>query len=143
MAPKKELQIAYGLAIVLFIVAVISYAGHSAKSPDPPLRMIYPTNAGKVLFDHQTHLEAGGYGLDCADCHHHPPGEGENRACGDCHGGPERRDAIVETCNQCHDPADYDPAKILKRSDAFHDQCVGCHRQYGAGPEACNACHVL
>lgn len=143
MAPKKQLQLAYGLAIVLFVIAVISYAGYSAKTPDPPLRMMYSTNAGKVLFDHQSHLKPQGYALACADCHHHPPGMEENWACGDCHGGPEQHGAMAETCNQCHDPADYDLAEILKRSDAFHDQCIGCHRQYGAGPEACNACHVL
>jgi hypothetical protein len=143
MAPNKQLQLAYGLAIVLFVVAVISYAGHSAKAPDPPLRMMYQTNAGKVLFDHQTHMTAKGYGLACADCHHHPPGEQDTRACGECHGGPERQAAIAETCQQCHEPDFFDPTEITKRSDAFHDQCIGCHRQYGSGPEACNACHVL
>ena len=143
MAPKKELQLAYGLAIVLLIVGFLSYAGYSAKAPDPPLRMMYHTNAGKVLFDHQAHLAAGGYGLACADCHHHPEGEDNTQACSACHGGPEQHATIAETCNECHDPDFYDLAEVSKRSDAFHDQCIGCHQQFGAGPVACNACHVL
>ena len=143
MAPKKELQLAYGLASVLFIVGFLSFVGYSAQSPDPPLRMMYQTNAGKVLFDHQTHLAVEGYGLDCADCHHHPYGDEVNWACGDCHGGPDRHEQIAETCNECHDPDFYDLTEVVKRSDALHDQCIGCHQQFGAGPTACNACHVL
>ena len=143
MAPKKELKLAYGLAIVLMVVGVLSFAGYSAKVPDPPLRMMYPTNAGKVLFDHQNHLAADRYGLACADCHHHPEGEDNTMACGDCHGSPEQHAAIAETCNECHDPDFYDLADVSKRSDAFHQQCIGCHEQFNAGPVACNACHVL
>jgi hypothetical protein len=27
--------------------------------------------------------------------------------------------------------------------DAFHDQCIQCHREFEAGPEECSQCHVL
>jgi Zn finger protein HypA/HybF involved in hydrogenase expression len=143
MAPKKELKLAYGLAIVLTVVGVLSFAGYSAKVPDQPLRMMYQTNAGKVLFDHQKHLADDRYGLACADCHHHPEGEDNTMACGDCHGVTENHETIAKTCNECHDPNSYDLAEVSKRSDAFHQQCIGCHQQFDAGPVACNACHVL
>jgi hypothetical protein len=35
------------------------------------------------------------------------------------------------------------------RQDAFHDQCGGCHEDYGAGPstasdrQECSRCHIL
>jgi hypothetical protein len=31
-----------------------------------------------------------------------------------------------------------------KRSDAFHQQCAGCHEDFGKGPAEsnCNGCHV-
>ena len=71
----KELQLAYRLAITLFIVGVASYAytAFSAKPPDEPIRVMYKTTAGKVLFDHKTHSADTGYGISCYDCHHHPP----------------------------------------------------------------------
>ncbi len=55
MTPKRELQIAYGLIIVLFFVGVISYAAFPAKTPEQPIRMMYKSVAGKALFDHKTH----------------------------------------------------------------------------------------
>jgi hypothetical protein len=51
MVLKKELQMAYGLAIVLFIVGVISYAAFPAKTPDRPVRLMFQSIAGNVLFD--------------------------------------------------------------------------------------------
>ena len=84
MTPKRELQIAYSLIIVFLFVGVISYAAFPAKTPDEPIRLMYKTVAGKVLFDHKTHLSDSGYGLACQDCHHHPeePEELEDSACG-------------------------------------------------------------
>jgi len=50
MDSKKELRIAYGLAVILLIVGVISYAAFSAKVPEEPIRLMFQTAAGKVLF---------------------------------------------------------------------------------------------
>ncbi|MGD2009937.1 MAG: hypothetical protein PVI76_02510, partial [Desulfobacterales bacterium] len=71
----KELQLAYRLAITLFVVGVAGYAytAFSAKPPGEPIRVMYKTTAGKVLFDHKTHSADAGYGISCYDCHHHPP----------------------------------------------------------------------
>lgn len=108
------------------------------------------------LFDHDTH--SYDYGLSCMDCHHemddfgmdpqrcsdcHEPGgygmsqltmaEAAHQSCIDCHsamGGP-----VEENCSSCHSPRG--------RTDAFHDQCMGCHEDVGKGPiEAnCEGCH--
>ncbi len=131
MTSKRELQIAYGMAIILFVVGFISYAAFSAKSPEQPLRLMFKCKAGKVFFDHQTHLSDMGYGLACRDCHHNLE-EGETEG--------------VSPCGDCHE-VDSDDEDIVKRMDAFHNQCIGCHKDFeagpGSGPEECSLCHVL
>ena len=49
-------------------------------------------------------------------------------------------DSKPEACGNCHEPDSEDP---VKRSDAFHLQCKGCHEEYGAGAVNCSECHVL
>ena len=144
MTPKKELQLAYGLIIILFLVGVISYAAFPAKSPDQPIRIMYKGVAGKVLFDHKTHASEVGYGLSCSDCHHHPEDEETSlRACGDCHQFLAEGQ-VPESCTECHDADEVEDTEIIKKTDAFHSQCEECHQESGAGPEEnrCSWCHV-
>ena len=145
MASKKHLQIAYSAAIILFVIGAFSYAAFSAKKPEQPVRIMFKAVAGKVLFDHKTHASGSGYGAACTDCHHHPAGQDSGfRACGDCHLPAESStDAHPEVCKDCHDPSDYEGVEILKKTEAFHAQCINCHKQIGAGPQECSACHVL
>lgn len=127
MNSNKELKLAYGLAIILLIVGVLSFAAFPAKSPDNPIRIMFKSAAGKVLFDHKTHRTADGYGISCADCHHTMEvGETED----------------VEACGDCHEP-ESDDEDFPKRSDAFHQQCIGCHEDFEAGPIECSACHII
>ena len=126
MAFKREQRFAYILAAVLLVVGVVCFAAFPEKTPDRPIRIMFQSIAGKVLFDHQTHTTASGYALSCADCHHTlEAGETEAQACLECH---ER---------QSEDP------DVPKRSDAFHRQCVNCHQEIEAGPKECNSCHVM
>ena len=127
MVSKKELQMAYGVAVILFIVGVVSYAAFPAKTPDRPVRLMFQSIAGNVLFEHNTHTAASGYGLSCRDCHHNLE-EGETEE--------------APACIECHEPQSEDP-EIPKRSDAFHQQCMNCHEQIEAGPQECASCHVL
>jgi len=146
MRSKKELKLAYGMAIALFIVGVVSYAytAFSAKPPELPVRIMYHSAAGKVLFDHKTHTADTGYGFSCYDCHHHPPDdESALRACGDCHNLPIETGQLPESCIECHDQDEIEGSEVSKRGDAFHFQCINCHKDAGAGPEDCNSCHVL
>lgn len=144
MAPNKELRLAYGLMVVLFVVGVITYAAFPAKTPDVPIRLMFKAVAGKVLFDHKTHTAESGYGLSCQDCHHHPADDDAAlRACGDCHNLPEKDPQFTEACAECHEPEDIEGTEMVKRGDAFHAQCIGCHKEYGAGAAECAECHVL
>ena len=129
MFSKKELQLVYGLAVIFLIVGVISYAAFSAQPPTrEPIRMMFPVAAGNVLFDHKTHTDVTGYGLSCGDCHHTLA---------------EDEYADAQSCEECHDPDEGDE-EVPKRSDAFHQQCAGCHEDFGKGPveSDCTGCHV-
>lgn len=83
-----------------------------------------PALGEEGLFDHDTHSQY--YGLSCTDCHHmYDPESGSSpQDCGACH---------MET------GSDYMPSL----TDSYHQQCIGCHKDFGAGPttENCNACH--
>lgn len=203
MPDKKNLKIAYAVAGICIIVAVIAYAAASAVTVEEPVRVHFKaTGTEDVLFQHAVHLEKYGYsctdchhaiaekvgkleascgtchesgvlgvpafgeeglfdhdmhsydfGLSCMDCHHemndfgmdpqrcsdcHSRADGDmgrvaHQSCIDCHygmGGPVEQD-----CSSCHSPRG--------RTDAFHDQCMGCHESEGKGPiEAdCAGCH--
>lgn len=129
MFSKKELQLVYGLAVVLLIAGIISYAAaFSAQPPREPVRMRFQVAAGNVLFDHKTHTTVEGYGLSCGDCHHTLA---------------EDEYADAQSCSECHDPDEGDE-DVPKYSDALHQQCGGCHAGFGKGPiqENCSGCHV-
>ncbi len=149
MTSKKQRMVMYGITCLLLLVAIVSYAAFPVQEPEEPLRIMYQTNAGRVLFDHKTHTSAQGYGLACTDCHHpHPEGEEiEPVSCALCHPPVPPDTKTPEFCIDCHDPSEITDPEIMKRSDAYHEQCIGCHEQYGAGPQAgsenCGQCHVL
>ena len=146
MTSKKDLQYAFGLAILFFVVGVFCYAAFPKKTPDPPVRMMFTSIAGKVLFDHKTHSAESGFGVSCFDCHHHP-GENEESllACRACHDpkGEEKPAKDKAACLECHGADEIEDAELMNRSDAFHAQCIGCHQDFGAGAQACASCHVL
>ncbi len=126
MVLKKEQQFAVIMAVVFFVVGVVCYAAYSQKVPEQPVRIMFDSIAGKVLFSHKTHLSDTGYGLSCNDCHHNL----------------EEGDTAAQSCLECHEPESEDQ-DMPKRSDAFHKQCINCHQEIDAGPRECNSCHVL
>jgi len=150
MTPQKELKLAYSMAIALLIVGVLSFAAFPAKTPDEPIRIMYKSVAGKVLFDHKTHAADVGYALACQDCHHHPEEPEDEKealvACGVCHQIPAEGESFPKSCMECHDEEDIEDAELTaKKSDAYHAQCEGCHQESEIGPveERCNWCHVM
>jgi len=146
MTSKNELQLAYRLTIILLVAGLFCYAAFPVTPPEKPVRLAFQTKAGKVVFDHETHLSDSGYGLSCEDCHHHTgDGEAETEThgnCGVCHARPEKMAEVDQTCNECHDPEDYDIEEMKVRADAFHAQCISCHKDFEAGPVECSACHI-
>lgn len=127
MFSRKELNRVYvGTAILLFL-AVVSYAAFPNQAPKQPLRIAFQSVAGKVMFDHGRHRWEAGYSLACGECHHTL--------------APDEYDQ-AGSCTECH-PVEESDDQMLKRSDAIHQQCIGCHREYGAGPVDCAQCHVM
>jgi hypothetical protein len=124
MEPRTERVIAYSLTIILLVVGVVCYAAFPAKAPENPVRIMFKSTAGNVLFDHKVHTSEEGYGYGCKDCHHTLEDKGER----------------PESCGECHEVNSEEPPK---RSDAFHKQCQGCHQDSGQGPVKCSQCHVL
>jgi hypothetical protein len=147
MTSKKQLLFAYGLAIHLLLIGIICYAAFPVKTPVRPIRIMYQTKAGKVLFDHQAHSSINGYALSCYDCHHHPSGDKKALvACGQCHKASVKNGSQPARCLDCHDKSKIKDTKMISKADAFHQQCIGCHEQFGKGPQFgsqnCNKCHV-
>ena len=148
MTPIKERKLAFYLAGILLVVGAISYAAFPAKAPEQPIRIMFKSVSGNVLFDHQTHGADTGFGISCEDCHHHP-GEGEEdyRACGDCHQILQEDAPTPQACLDCHDETEVEDTEITNGTDALHLQCMGCHEDFGEGPgegpEECSSCHVL
>ena len=122
MAPKTEQFLALVLAAILLVVGVVCYAAFPQKTPEEPVRLMFKSTAGKILFDHKTHTADAGYGIACDDCHHEEQEDGSMSCSGE----------------DCHGP-DSDP----KRGDALHSNCKGCHEDSEAGPVKCAACHVM
>ncbi len=146
MTAKKELQLAYAMAIVLLVIGILSYTAFSAKPPEEPVRIMFKVTAGKVLFTHKVHGAESGYGVDCMTCHHHPEDDDAAlRACGDCHAHSEKTAAkkASNTCRECHEEGDLESEETPKRSDAFHEQCISCHKENEAGPQECAQCHAM
>ena len=125
MKEAKERKVAYGLAIILFVVGLICYGAFPVTTPEPPVMVMFKSAAGKVLFDHKIHTAESGYEIECVDCHH------------DIEDPRDR----PETCGECHmkDDAEDSP----KKSDAFHTLCIQCHDDGGAGPVECFECHIM
>ena len=144
MNSEKELKIVYSLAIILFIVGILSYAAFPAKIPDEPVRLMFKGVAGNVLFGHKTHTTDSGYGISCKDCHHHPEeDETDLRACSECHYLPKDGETAPQACNDCHEPDEIEDSEFIKTSDAFHTQCISCHQENESGPEECADCHAM
>ena len=144
MFSKKELKLAYAVAVCLLVIGVISYAAFPVKVPEQPLRLMYTVAAGNVLFNHKIHTAEEGYGMSCYDCHHHPP-EDESAliACGGCHLPPAEKEEVNQTCLDCHDESEIEDSEMITRGDAFHLQCINCHKDFEAGPIECTGCHAL
>ncbi len=85
-----------------------------------------PALGDKGMFNHDAHAQQ--YGLYCNDCHH-------NYQQGDS-GQPQ-------PCTACHQKG-MGGGGMPGRTEAFHTQCIGCHKDYGVGPTQarCSGCHA-
>ncbi len=61
--------------------------------------------------------------------------------CGICHHHSESGQTLA--CNKCHAASlSSKESSILKLKDAYHRQCIGCHKEAEMGPTGCMECHV-
>ncbi len=144
MSSKKELKLAYGIAVVLLVVGVFCYTGFSdTKASEEPLRVMFKNPAGNVLFGHEEH--AADYGFSCYACHHHPEESGEGpvvTTCGACHNLP-KDGSLPVACLDCHEEDEVDLVGVPDRTESFHVQCIECHLDNGAGFTECAECHPI
>lgn len=135
MSPKNERNLIYMLALICLAVGVFCYAAPTAP-PETPVRRMFMSVGGNVLFSHQTHSDT--YSLDCAACHHNQSETGTDGepSCGVCH-----------TADGTYVPALGEGGKF--DHDA-HGQdlglaCSDCHHEYqegsGSEPQMCGDCH--
>ena len=125
MNKTTKRKMAYGLVIILFLVGLICYAAFPVTTPEPPVRIMFQSTTGEVLFDHKEHAAESGYAIACMDCHH----------------DIEDPDERPTPCEECHmKDSDEDSPKL---GDAFHTLCRGCHDDSGMGPVECFQCHTM
>ena len=144
--PKKDIRLPL-LLMLLLILSGISYAGEREDeliidNPDA----YEEKHRSAVTFPHELHVG----NFDCLACHHDYK-DGENILKEEM---LEERNPDLR-CSACHDEnAD------INLEEAYHRQCIGCHRQFrihrcceicdkivwligsAPGPELCGECHV-
>ena len=98
-----------------------------------------------VTFEHKKHHDPApdGYGIACGECHHDKDGKPLELKEGD----------TVKNCLECHDKtekpkkpkglakADWKKMQLEYYYGAMHRNCIGCHKEGGAGPVKCSECH--
>jgi hypothetical protein len=92
---------------------------------DSPIIRKTEDHYGPVRFMHAKHA---GTVKDCALCHHYRPVD----------------EAASETtrCSACHqEPFQKDHPERLGLKAAYHQQCMGCHKEMDKGPIDCAGCH--
>ena len=126
MEVNKARVMVYVMGALLLVIGIVCYAAIPDDRTGDPVRIFYKSTAGAVLFDHQVHAGEDGYGFSCMDCHHDLEEEGDTPS----------------ACIECHE-TDSEDESVLKRSDAFHVQCIECHEEDGTAPTVCTDCHVM
>ncbi len=82
----------------------------------------------------------------CANCHE-DMFEQRIKGCSPCHNPKDMNDyaGSYTPCSQCHHSSEPGRELVLTRKNAFHDQCINCHKELKKGPfgeNDCAKCHV-
>jgi len=92
-----------------------------AKGPNEVVLGHLAKDYPAVKFNHKSHAEMAD---NCEECHHH-------------HGDVEK----TPPCRECHNTLKTAAGdKKLGLKQAYHKQCLACHREKH-GPEECDGCH--
>ncbi len=102
------------------ILAITPTGMATPSSADPPETAMIGSLAKTyqaVTFSHGMHALMAD---ECGTCHHHSAAD-QTPPCGECHGVRK---------------------SIASLKDAYHGQCMSCHREMEMGPTGCNECHA-
>lgn len=114
--------------IIIITFTILGIVGYSITSSDPPIRVLFKTKGGNVIFDHEAHSSTDEYNIKCDSCHHETDSDEKTMNCRQCHrAGSEDYDSI------CDDRS-------------IHKQCIGancidCHKDEGIDVGDCKICH--
>ncbi len=111
--------------IIIIICAVLGIIGYSIGGSEEPLRVLFKTSGGPVVFDHNEHKE---YDIECDKCHHELDVDEE-----------------IWNCRACHSKGIEDYQGICDERP-IHKQCIGancidCHKENDIDTDDCKACH--
>ncbi len=113
--------------LLIVIFAVLGIVGYSLKSTGNPIRVLFKTKGGPVVFDHRTHDSE--YDIKCDACHHEVDSEDSKYpACRECH-----RKGIEEYKDICEDR----PIHKL----CIGANCIDCHKKNDMDTGDCKSCH--
>ncbi len=146
------------MPILLFAAVLIVVAGAGYFMPEPvkdiPERILLDNAAGKVVFNHQKHLN--GDNIPCATCHHEMIVETKNViSCGTCHGvtfNEAFRSTHATTikgpdaCATCHHMEFTQKVEWTHTAHAeeYGLDCTSCHHEDTSiepEPQNCANCH--
>jgi hypothetical protein len=97
---------------ILILGLLLSLSVYIKKTSAQPESITLESTLGNVTLDHAKHSET----ITCSECHH----MGE----------------VSQKCTSCH-TQDSD----VNSKDAFHTNCITCHREQEQGPILCMDCH--
>jgi len=130
--------LAYCLAAVCLIVALLCYSLPSKSVSDPPNRIMFSNTGGSILFDHHRHVED--LGLACDSCHHSII-ESSNEgllSCGACHQREMDQGSTPFGTNGLFDHDLHSEDVGVSCNDCHHD--MDDHNE--SEPQACDSCHT-
>lgn len=114
--------------LFIFIFGIIGIIGYTTESSSLPIRVLFKTKGGDVIFQHEAH-SSDYQCCKCQDCHHNIQNL-RSRAdwkCRTCH------HAGGEYENICEDR--------MPHPQCVGAQCVQCHTRVGMDPKDCAFCH--
>jgi len=129
MGKTRSNQIALLLLLTCLIVGVVAFYYQDAKAPpEEPIRVVYESKGGLVVFDHAAHIAR--MENDCTACHHYDGDEEDKENCRDCH-----IDNDIPVMDAYHEKGeDF-------REDDTYQSCMSCHQERGKDPKNCRGCH--
>lgn len=113
------------------LMATVAIAAPANKAPATIKINEVAKKKPAVNFGHKAHIDRG---ISCDTCHHTQKGlkahsKTEVKKCSLCHAKPAKKGMPGIT-------------SASKKKNAYHKNCIGCHKAKKKGPTKCKACHV-